>query len=719
MRGNLFSESWYKVAYIRAGLLNTVDVQKQYYRGDLWYVLQDSFNSNYFRINPATYFFVARMTPYKTVQDVWEECLEIHKDKAPSQDDIIGLLSQLHANNLLYLKNPPNNEFVFERHREKKQKELKSKIFSIIAIKIPLWNPNRWLTGILPFIKVIFNVKGLCLWSIVVLFGAKAVIENFGEVYDQTQSILSPSNLIFVYLALALLKCFHELGHAMTNKRFGGSVPTLGVMFLVFTPLPYMDATTSWFFQDRWKRVLVGSAGMMADLFFAAIAAMVWAHTGDGLLHSLAFNIMIVGSVSSVLFNGNPLIRFDAYYIASDVLEIPNLYQRARQQWMYWAEKYLFHVEYAVSPSEKPEEAAWLALYGVCSLIYRIFLTIVIVLFVADKLFVLGFIIAIISIFAGILIPLKKLIVYLATSPELSKTRKRAVIISAVIAVTLCGFIGLYPVSYTIRAPGIVESGEYSKIYATTEGKLENIYFESGDFVQRGDVIARLSNYELTLQIKVVDEGLFQTRILKQKAILNAVADVKPLLEREKVLNEELKVLEQRKKDLTVSAQSSGVFVSPDIELLKGRWLRRQTQIGSLITDHDFRFYAIVSQKQAFDLFRERQFKNEIKLYGNANKNLKIDEIVVIPYQREELPSAALGWFGGGDISVSSSEKTGKKVTEPFFEINGRIVASDSPTFLTLLHGRSGVLRLTLPPEPLSVQGYRLVKQTIQKRYKI
>ena len=719
MSGNLFSESWYKVADVRAGILNSVDMQKQYYRGDLWYVLQDSFNNTYFRITPETYSFVARITPNKTVEEVWEECLEANKEKAPSQDDIIGLLSQLHANNLLYFKNPPDNEFVFERHCEKKQKELKSKLFSIIAIKIPLWNPDKWLTGILPLIKTVFSIKGLCIWFIVVLFGVKAGVENFEQIYDQTQGILSHSNLIFIYFAMALLKCFHELGHTMTNKRFGGSVPTLGVMFLVFTPLPYMDATTSWFFQNRWQRILVDFAGMMVDLFFAAIAAMVWANTGDGLIHSLMFNIMIVASISSLLFNGNPLIRFDAYYILSDVLEIPNLYQRSRRQWTYWAEKYLFRVEHAVKPSKKPKEAAWLALYGICSLIYRIFLTIAIVLFVSDKFFALGFILAVISIFVGILIPLKKFIFYLAVSPQLSKTRKRAVAISSVIAGAAFVFIGLYRVSYTIRAPGVVESKEYCKIYATTEGKMEHIYFESGDFVQKGEVIARLSNYDLIIQMKVAEEGLFQTGILKQKAILNTTADVQPVLERAKVLREELEFLKQKKKKLIVIAPGSGVFVAPDIELLKGRWLKRQTQIGSLVANGDFKFYAIVSQKQAFHLFREGCFKNEIKLYGNPNETLKLDEIVVIPYQREELPSAALGWFGGGDISVSQNEKSGKKVTEPFFEINGRIMTSNNSTSVRLLHGRSGVLRLTLPPEPLSAQWYRLVKQTIQKRYKI
>jgi len=720
MSGNLFSESWYKVAEIRSGLLDSVNVQKQFYRGDLWYVLQDSFNSNYSRISAEGYHFISRLTPDKTVGQVWEECLEIYKEKAPSQEEVIHLLSALHTYNLLYFKNVPNSEFIFERHYKKKQKEFKSKILSsITSIKIPLWNPDQCLSGILPLIQEVLSVKGICVWLIVVFFGLKALIDHVDQAYDQTQQMLSNSNLIFLYLSLVCLQCFHEFSHAMMTKRFGGRVPTFGVMFFLLTPLPYIDGNSAWFFQNRWHRILVSSAGMMSDFFFAAMATMVWANTGEGLLHGLAFNIMVIGSVSSLIFNGNPLIRFDAYYILSDLLEIPNLHSRSRAQWTYWVEKYFFRVETVVAPSQGAKEAAWLALYGVGSLLYQCSLAIVIVLFVADKFFEIGLILAIISIFAGIILPLKNAIGYILSSPKLVKIRKRAVAISAVMTGAVFSFIVWYPFPYTLRVPGVIESKAFSQVYATTEGKVDQVFFESGMFVQKGAVVAILSNHELALEIQGINAGLLQTKILKQKAMYQSTADLKPLLEREKVLNKQLAFLKKKEENLTILAQHSGNFIAPDIQLLQGRWVKRQTPIGSLIPKGVFHFYAIVSQEQAFDLFREKHFKNELKFYGNAQETFTLDEMVLIPYQREELPSAALGWFGGGEISVSPSEKSGKKVTETFFELNGKIVSSNGSHSPLLLYGRSGVLRLTLPPESLAVQGYRFVKQTIQKRYRI
>lgn len=717
MKGSLFSDSWFKVSGLRVGLLSSVDIQKQYYRGALWYVLRDRFNNNYFRITPEAYSFVSMLTPEKTVQTVWEESLERYREKAPSQDDVIGLLSELHMNNLLYFSNLPNNDFMFERLLEKRQKELKNKLLSVIAIKIPLWNPNQWLSKVKPFIHTVFSAKGVAVWAMAVIWGIKTAMENFALIYDRTQGMLSPNNLFLLYISLAVLKIFHELSHAMATKRFGGQVPSLGVIFLVFTPLPYMDATSNWFFQKKRHRLLAGSAGMLSDLFFSSIAALVWAHTGEGLIHSLAFNIMIIGSVSSLAFNGNPLLRFDAYYLLSDALEIPNLYQKSRRQIVYWTEKYIFKAQGLTNPLDSAGEAFWLAAYAVASFIYRILISIAIILFVADRIFALGLLLLVISIFAGLLFPLKKFIVYLHSSPKLLKVRKRAYAVSAAAAISLVALIGFCPFPYSLRAPGVVEAKKHSRAYAETEGRLQTVYFKNGAYVKKGALIAELSNPELELDLEAVKAAIAQNDALRQRAVFESAADIKPLLERHKVLMEQLKDLKERQNKLYVRALTSGFFIAPEIEAMKGIWLKRQTKLGELTSNDGFKFSGIVSQEQASDIFRGQPQGAEIKLHGRAGETFKLSNLTVIPYQKDELPSAALGWFGGGNIAVTSTDAGGKKAAEPFFEIIGYVQLHSSQN--VLLHGHSGVLRLALPPEPLAVQGFRLAKQTIQKRYKI
>jgi len=151
-------------------------------------------------------------------------------------------------------------------------------------------------------------------------------IDHAPGLKEQGQSVLAPDNLVLLYVGLILAKAVHEFGHAMACRRFGGEVHVMGIMFMVFTPMPYVDVTSAWAFRSRWQRILVGGAGMLTELFLAALATFIWANTGAGTLHSLTYNMMFVASVSTVLFNANPLMRFDGYYILADLLDIPNLY---------------------------------------------------------------------------------------------------------------------------------------------------------------------------------------------------------------------------------------------------------------------------------------------------------------------------------------------------------------------------------------------------------
>jgi putative peptide zinc metalloprotease protein len=376
MKGNIFSDDWYKISSLKLSIAYTANIHKQYFRGREWFVIHEPFNNKFFRVTPEAYRFLMALTPKKTVEEVWEEYLDLHPLDTPTQDEIIRLLSGLHRADLLYFKNRPKNEYIFDRYTQGEKQKLKEKLLSFLYLKIPLWDPEYWLRRSKPFIEILISKYSFLVWLVVLFFGLKSFVENYSEFSNQAQGVLSSSNLVYLYLSMAVLKFFHELGHAMMVKKFGGQVHTLGVMLVVFTPLPYMDASDSWAFRDKWHRILVGGAGMLVELFFAAIAAMVWANTGDGIVHSIAFNIMIIGSISSIFFNGNPLLKFDSYYMLSDYLEIPNLQKKSRDIWYYLVEKYLFGIKEVLSPSDTIKEGLLLSIYGVLSTFYRFLVTI-------------------------------------------------------------------------------------------------------------------------------------------------------------------------------------------------------------------------------------------------------------------------------------------------------------------------------------------------------
>jgi putative peptide zinc metalloprotease protein len=714
--GKTFSESWYRVAGLRVSLHPTVNVHKQRYRGEIYYVLRDPFNNEFFRLRPSAYDFVVRLARDRTVEEVWQDCLDRHPDDAPGQEDVIQLLTQLYYSNLLYFEKPADSAKLFERYRKRRQRELQSKLLSIMFVRIPLFDPDNFLKRIMPFFKPILSPIGAVIWIAVVAGALKLVVDHFDQATDQIQGILAPDNLALLYVGLVVIKTLHEFGHAVICRRFGGEVHTMGVMFLVFTPLPFMDATSSWSFRSRWQRALVGGAGMITEVFVAALATFVWANSGPGTLHSLAYNMMFIASVSTVLFNGNPLLRFDGYYILSDLLDIPNLTTRSQKHLRHLVERYGFGYKESFSPTENPREASWLTVFGILSGIYRVVIFSGIILFVADKFLLAGLIMALICVISWGIVPLVRLIVYLSSSPRLAKTRLRAVAVVLGLFTLVISFLGFWPFPNRFRAPGVVESVGYVQVINDVPGYVTKILSPSGRNVRAGTPLIELSDRELDLEIEATLAQREETLAMRLRALGKETADLEPLQKRLDTIESKLRDLGAQKASLLVRARQPGTWVAPDIKDMVEAWVPRGSVIGEIVRNDAFRFSAVVSQNEAADLFTGKIEKAEVRINGQGDENLAVKQVRIIPYQQERLPSAALGWRGGGEVPVSVRDDTGLQTTEPFFQIYATL--PPMPGAL-LLHGRSGKLRFTLNPKPLLLQWAHTFRQLLQERYQI
>jgi len=711
-----FSESWYRVSGLKLSLHPTVEVHKQLFRGELWYVLRDPFNNQYFRLRPEAYDFVIRLRSDRTVEEVWEACLKRHPDNAPGQEDVIQLLTQLYFANLLHFEMPGDSAKMFERYKKRRQREIQSKLLSIMFIRIPLFDPENLLRKILPFFKLFISPLGAVLWLAVVAAAGKVVVDHFDMATDQIEGILAPDNLFLLYVGLVVIKSLHEFGHALVCRRFGGEVHTMGVMFLIFTPLPYMDATSSWSFRSRWRRALVGGAGILTEIFVAALATFVWARTGPGALHSLAYNMMFIASVSTVLFNGNPLLRFDGYYILSDLLDIPNLHTRSRRHLRHLVERYLFGCKDSFSPTQSFKEAFWLSVFGILSGIYRVVVFSGIILFVADKFLLAGLLMALICVISWGVVPLFKLIVYLASSPRLARTRVRSIAACTGIFLVTTVFLTLLPFPNRFRAPGVLEAVQYIRVVNDTPGYVRKILVPSGSSVRAGTVLIELSDRELELEIEATLAQRAETLAMKLRAMQEEKADLEPIHKRLEAIETKLKDLRERRAALSVKARQAGIWVAPHVRDLIGSWLPRGSAIGQIVDQRAFRFSAVVSQDEAAELFTDQIQKTEVRIFGQGGENIEVSAFKIIPYRQERLPSAALGWRGGGEVAVSVRDETGLKAAEPFFQIYADILKSPGAV---LLHGRSGKLRFTLNPKPLLLQWGHKLRQLLQKRYQI
>lgn len=240
-----FSESWYRIAGQRLYLRPGVQVQRQIYRGEHWIVLQNPFTNQYFRLHPAAYAFVARLRPERTVQEVWEQCLQRFPDEAPGQEAALHLLSQLYYANLLHYEQAVDAAQLFRRFKQRRQREVTARLLNLMFLRFPLLDPDRLLARALPVLGPLISLAGVGLWAVVVGLALKVVVDNWPTLRVQGQGVLAPGNLPLLYTGLVIVKALHEFGHALFCRKFGGEVHVMGIMLMIFTPVPYTDVSST------------------------------------------------------------------------------------------------------------------------------------------------------------------------------------------------------------------------------------------------------------------------------------------------------------------------------------------------------------------------------------------------------------------------------------------------------------------------------------------
>jgi len=711
-----FSESWYRVANQRLCLRPDVKVRRQNYRGERWIVLENPFSNQFFRLRPAAYEFVARLRPDRTVEEVWQQCLDRHPDEAPGQESVIQLLSQLYFANLLQYDLASDSAQLFDRYEKRRQRELGFNLLNIMFMRFPLLDPDRFLVSILPIARLLISPLGALLWLLVVGLAGKSAVENFESIRRQSEGILAPSNLLLLYLGVIILKTIHEFGHAIFCRRFGGEVHVMGVMLMIFTPLPYVDATSSWGFRSRWQRCLVGAAGMIVEVFCAALAVFVWARTGPGTLHNLAYNMIFVASISTLVFNLNPLLRFDGYYILSDLLDIPNLGQRAAEQLRHLFGHYVLGIQRSFSPAQNLREAGWYTFYGITSGIYRVVVFAGVLFAVADRFLIVGMIMALVCLISWVTVPLVRLVRFLASSPQLDRVRVRAVAAVAGLALAAVALFGLIPWPRGFSAPGVIRAAQRTAIANHSPGRVISLSAKPGLSVKRGEALLTLQNPELELERAGARARLAEIEARILKARKEEAADLAPLEQFRDSVQNQLQKLEQDADQLVVRAPHDGVWVAPGIESFVGRWMIRGSDLGLLVNPAGFEFVSTVTQEDVDSLFVGGIRGASVRLQGDAATALPVKQWRVIPGEQKTLPSAALGWKGGGEVPVELDDNSGSQAAEPFFEVLGQV---EAPRPVTLMDGRSGRIRFKLQPEPLLQRWSKRLWQLLQKRYQL
>jgi putative peptide zinc metalloprotease protein len=712
----IFDESWHKVRSVRVRLVPGVELVRQRFRGQWWYVVCDLMGHRYFRIRPEAYAFICHLNRMPDVESAWKKALEEDPHTAPGQGEVVQLLSQLFQSGLLLSDRVADVAEIFKARRKEHTAQVKQRWASLLFLKIPLINPDPFLRRTVWLVGWAFGPLGLLLWLAALGWGVQSLVVNWGEFRDGARSLLGVSNLPWLYLALILTKGLHEFGHAYACRRYGREVPEMGIMLLIFNPLPYMDASASYALAEKYRRVLVGAAGMLAELFVAGLALVFWAHTGDGIANRLAYNVAITASVATLLFNLNPLLRFDGYHILTDWLEVPNLQQRSQRMVKHWIERHAFGLPPGPMPAESRGEAAGFALFFVASWTYRVILLSGILLFISQRWLIAGVLLAVaFAVWWGV-VPLLKGLRYLLHSPRLMNHRPRALGVTAAFAALLFGVLFLVPVPYAFRASGIVRSVPYASVFAGTHGQLVEILTPSGETVEEGQPLLRLTSRELEEESRLVALERARIELLVRTERSTDGAQLAGLEAYRQALAVREGNLEEARAALLVRAPVSGRWVAPLVHEFLGSVVPRGASLGFVRGEKAFAFTAVVPQRDVDRLFARPLDGAELKLRGREGETLSLVELRAIPAEQSELPSAALGMLGGGSVSVDVRQPGGGQTREPFFEVRGIILL---PPGDLANHGQRGTARFPLPATPLGRQWARALRQLFLEEYRL
>lgn len=655
MADSLFSPSWYRVAGLRPRLRRHLQIRRHQYREETWYILQDYAAQKAHRLNPNAYYLVGLMDGNRTIQEIWDLALDKLGDDVPTQEEVIRLFGELHSADVLQCDIPPEAAELQQRFEKTRRRELIQRFMNPMALRFPLVDPERFLTRGLPFVKWLFTPLGLLLWAVVV----GAAVVQAGAHWEEltrnvTDRVLAPGNLLLMFFVFPIVKALHELGHGFAVKRWGGEVHDMGIMLLVLMPVPYVDATASWEFRDKSKRMVVGAAGVLVELFIAAIAMFLWIMLEPGIARSVMYNVMLIAGVSTILFNGNPLLRFDGYYILADWLEIPNLATRSKKYLAYLCQKYLLGTREPPPVHTQLGERGWLVFYAIASFFYRLFIATVIIIFVAGRFFTIGILLAIWVSFVMIVLPLGKVTRFVLFNPVLRKNRNRSIMVSGAAAAGLLALLFIVPMPFLTRAEGVIWLPEQAHVRAGTAGFVERIEAPVSGQVKAGDVLLTLRDPELLAERERVAARRDELEVRYRAERSSSFVDARITADEIAAVDQQLARLEGRVEKLTLRAGADGMFVVSSPDDLPGRFLNQGDNVGYVIGQAKPKVRAVITQ-QNVDLIRNRTGAVSLRLASRVPDEFPVEFLREVPAATNELPSAALSQQGGGEIANDPS----------------------------------------------------------------
>lgn len=651
------------------------------------------------------------------MEEAWGLAGQRLGEDALTQDEAIRLLGQLHAADVLVAGDvPPDFEELADRGRRQRRRKLLTSVINPLALRVPLFDPNEALDALQPLARLAFSGLGAMLFVILLCAALLAAGQYWGELTGNlADQVLATESLLLLLLTYPVVKLFHELGHALAVKRWGGEVHEVGVMLLVLLPVPYVDASDSMSFASRWRRAVVGAAGILVELTLASIAMLVWVQAEPGLLRAFCFSVMLIAGVSTLLFNGNPLLRFDGYYVLSDLLGIPNLAQRANAYLGYLVQRHGFGVSEAISPATAPGEAGWFLFYAVSSFVYRLFVAIAIALLVGTQFFIIGVLVAMWSMLLMIGLPLAKCVHFLLANPALRRRRGRAVAVTGgALAAVVAGLFAL-PLPHATMAEGVVWMAGDAALHAGTEGTVAIVHAAPGDLLRPGAPVLTLEDPTLAGRARLLAGRVVELEAHHAMRDLSDPVRARITLDELNLARADLALARERMEQLVVRSRAEGRLSLPRPDDLIGRHVRRGDLLGYVARPDEPLVRVVVPESEA-DLVLQRTEAVALRLASRMGETLAARVERIVPRLEESLPNAALATAAGGSTPLDPTDPNHNRTLGRVLQLD---LALEVPREGSALFGERAFVRFSHGEEPLAERLWRGLRQTFMGRFAI
>ena len=715
MNDGLTSPHWYRVAKLRPKLHAQVKIHRHDYRGLIWYLLENTASGRSHRFNSTAYQFIGLMDGRLSVAEIHARVCARLDEYAPGQEEILDLLTRLHAADLLRIDAAADVEELFDRKSKRRAGDLKQRFANPVALRFALWDPDEFLDRHFGRLRWLFGKGAAFAWAVLIVVAAVQAAQHWPEIrHHFSLNALLPYNLLLLVLLYPPIKFVHELGHAFCAKLEGGEVHEMGISFLLFVPVPYVNVSTATHFRNRYKRILVSAAGIMVESAIAAGGLLLFLAAEPGIIRSLGFNLFLIGGVSSLFFNGNPLLKYDGYYMLADALGIPNLFQRSGQYWQYLFQRYLFGLRGAVSPASAPGEAPWFVVYSLASLAYRLAIVWFILVVVTATFFYPGLLLAAWLIAVQFAMPAWRALRYVANSPELARKRGRALGSSFAVAALAVAVVGFVPVPAYTLSEGVVWQPDEVRLRAAHDGFVDSLAVADRQRVAAGTPLLSLQDPLLQSEARIAGARVRELAARYRASRANDHFEAGLVGEEMRVAESELRHVRTRLAGMTVTAFKDGVVLLPEADDLPGSFVRKGDLLGYIVDGEQPTVRMAVHQDHIGQL---RQGIVDISVRFAALPGEEFAAVILrqAPEATRRLPSAALATTGGGQFGVRPGGERELEALERLFIVD---LAPDFGGAEVPLGSRAWV-RVNHGGETLASQWYRRLRQVFLRQFDV